>query len=967
MEGLNPRLRDGGDRYPNNDDTRLGDSLDSRTGDNGIGRLPTLTGAIGQQQQQQHGEAQPHSQGPMSARAATAQNVGWRPDLSLGQQVQQHRSVQQGDQQPIPSPPNGSGFTPANPPPSKLLAHHSNADTGTPQSGNFSYYNNSNHGDSRSPSADNENTPTPDGAAGVAGESVDPVGSSSKRGACMHCSHSKVRFKERVRKRTKKSEDKVAELERKVELLMNQLHNRNATASWDALDGQSGLSPAAQQPAQHSPVAQDASYRPTSDGLPPLPMALAGQRRLKRKFSPSAESAHKEVREIIAQTFQPPPTPVAGRTDKTNDLFDPVDRGILSMDQANQLFTRYTDEMAAHLPGVIFPAGTTAAQVRKTKPVLFLALMATSSFDLPTIQPTLTEHLMQTIANKVVVGGQKSLELIQALQVAVMWYWPPEHFERLNFYQLIHMAAVMSLDLGLDQPKARVSGIKKQLRQHIIQNHPGMFQVDPSSVECRRAWLTAYFLAMNASMALRRRCLIRWDTHMDKCVEVLRTSPEAAPSDAYLCHLVLTHKLAEEIGIQFKIADAYSSIDVNDEMAYAHLRGFEWELDRYRAEVAGENMRPSLRLSYHVINLYMHEAVAQPDLIEEPQQQPYAAENLTGAHISAILACQVAIDGIIDVFLSMDVDSIRCLPVFNFVRITFAVVVLIKIYSAASTPNSKLRGAIDAKHMDVTKRLDALLEKFRLAAAKDQSRPANKFLIVLLMFRTWFQQQQQELGAPGVDKRSLVKGDNGSTPSQTTRPQQQPQQQPSQQQVGYSTATAKNTPLQVLSEVAVNQNGTTPNNNTNIPASQQQQQQQQQQPQQTPAPPYMMDWTAPNNHPTYSDYPSSTSLNAEPLQPNLWPQLDLVFPGGDYGFFGGDPFGQALDLTYGNLGFSGWDGLNAAQPPQMAPPQQGYTDAAGQVSQQVPPQNNGYLSAVLNDMDPGTAGNQSEAGGGGYQ
>jgi hypothetical protein len=397
--------------------------------------------------------------------------------------------------------------------------------------------------------------------------------------------------KERVRKRTKKSEDKVAELERKVELLMNQLHNRNVTASWEAPDEQSGPSAAAQQPGSNPSAAHDAAHQPAPDGLPPPPVVLGSQRRQKRKFSPTADTVGEDVREVIAQTFQPQPPPAVGSADKTTGAVDAVDRGVLTMDQATQLFARYTDEMAPHLPGVVFPTGTTAAQVRKAKPVLFLSVMAASSFDLPTIQPTLTEELMQTIANKVVVGGQKSLELIQALQVAVMWYWPPEHFERLNFYQLIHMAAVMAVDLGLDHPKPRIGGIRKHLRQNLLQHHPGMVQVDPSSVECRRAWLTSYFLVVNASMALRRRCLIGWDTHLDKSIEVLRTSPEAAPSDPYLCHLVLTHKLAEDIGVQFKIADSYSTIDANDSMVYVHLRGFEWDFERYQADVAPEIMR----------------------------------------------------------------------------------------------------------------------------------------------------------------------------------------------------------------------------------------------------------------------------------------------------------------------------------------------------------------------------------------
>ena len=89
------------------------------------------------------------------------------------------------------------------------------------------------------------------------------------------------------------------------------------------------------------------------------------------------------------------------------------------MVKATELFQRYTDHMAPHLPGVIFPEGTTAADVRRSKPILFNAIIAGASSESPILQRTLVRELMQTFADRVIFVGQKSLELVQALAIAV--------------------------------------------------------------------------------------------------------------------------------------------------------------------------------------------------------------------------------------------------------------------------------------------------------------------------------------------------------------------------------------------------------------------------------------------------------------------------------------------------------------------------------------------------------------------
>jgi hypothetical protein len=167
---------------------------------------------------------------------------------------------------------------------------------------------------------------------------------------------------------------------------------------------------------------------------------------------------------------------------------------------------------------------------------------------------------MQVFGDEVIVRGHKSLELVQAITVAVIWYWPPERFEELKFYQLVHVAAVMAIEIGLGRKKAAKGGFRKHIsyawRDHPLRKNP---PPDPTTIEARRAWLTCYFMATNTAMALHRSNLIRWTPFVAECMDVLESSPDAAPTDKYLCHLVWTHKLAEDVGIQFSMDDPAST------------------------------------------------------------------------------------------------------------------------------------------------------------------------------------------------------------------------------------------------------------------------------------------------------------------------------------------------------------------------------------------------------------------------
>lgn len=335
-------------------------------------------------------------------------------------------------------------------------------------------------------------------------------------------------------------------------------------------------------------------------------------------------------------------------------------------------------------------------------------------------------------------------------------------------------------------------------------------------------------------------------------------------------------------------------------------------------------------MSFHVISLYMHEVATHNDPSDDCRMNPGdtmigSDTPLSFSHINALSACLTAIDGIFDTFLTLDVHTIRSLPVFNFVRVAYAVVVLIKLYFAASSPKSELGKVINKDHMKVEQHLHNLLEKFRATAAEDRSRPAAKFLVVLVMIRSWFQKQTQNPngatnpggnGPPTETPPPYPRQSGGERGSATPVPQQ-PQQQPDY-------PTTASTPLQLLSEIATNNstNGPRPSTSADLLPSLQG----------TATtgpwlnrPPLLYDSTnagtsqQPATDGTTAPYmvgvggvPPQQQQQQQPLPSNVGiPWLSNTFLSGadldyDYANFG-DGFSQAMDLTLGGFmdgGFS---------------------------------------------------------------
>ncbi|KAL9604243.1 MAG: hypothetical protein Q9219_000641 [cf. Caloplaca sp. 3 TL-2023] len=604
------------------------------------------------------------------------------------------------------------------------------------------------------------------------------------------------------RKRQKKTDSRVAELERKIDALTASLHATKAQAASDSDDeSNEDRKSLPNLPAQPHPptnyvsqedrrtaetahiIQQRASESYVAQAeLSPQKLGLANEKKRRMSHYPEEDLdrsvpgaptklLHVESPELRSNrknsgatstrpglhngTTNSLPSTTPHSISPTHEYADVIDRKILTAPMATEIFEHYTQKLASHLPLVVFPSDTPAGSIRKYSPTLFLAILSVASGqEHPDLQRILAKEVMRTFADRIVYRGEKSLELIQALQVLTVWYWPEENRDA-QTYQLIHMAAIMAIDLGIGR---RSKGGREPYHALWKDYHRPKASAQPSdSLESRRAWLGCYLLCANTAMSLRRTNLIRWSTYMDECLDALDTSPEALPSDQILVEWVRLQRLADDVGNQISTEDS-SSPGVSDVKTQYALKGFERQMRDWEKQASKRGHSPSLTFNFHVANLYMHEFAMHLDQIldlpglarpaDDIQEKSKArSQVLTTAHIGALTTCLTSIHGMFDTVLRMTAEDIRTVPVFYLVRVSYASLLLITMYFAARPADSELGKVISSEDMRVEYYLGKLRDLLQAGGASGKCRLARSFYLVLVMFQTWFERRKEGKGS----------------------------------------------------------------------------------------------------------------------------------------------------------------------------------------------------------------------------
>jgi hypothetical protein len=231
-----------------------------------------------------------------------------------------------------------------------------------------------------------------------------------------------------------------------------------------------------------------------------------------------------------------------------------------------------------------------------------------------------------------------------------------------------------------------------------------------------------------------------YSSFIASCIDYLKKSPCALSSDKHLIAWVEMQRIAEECGNSFAFDDPTVPFSMSDPRMQLTLKGFENRLEDWKKATDPSAITPSLAMHYYQNKIFLQEfamMVKNADDFQPPQflnTRTAATKPISAASANAIMIVIESAHLLLDAMLSMPDDVMKSLPVICYVRMSYTVVLLIKMSAAATAPSSELGKILDVESLRVDHYLKAIIS--RLKNISDY-RVANKFMQIVVKVAMW--------------------------------------------------------------------------------------------------------------------------------------------------------------------------------------------------------------------------------------
>ncbi|KAJ6101264.1 hypothetical protein N7499_000894 [Penicillium canescens] len=417
-----------------------------------------------------------------------------------------------------------------------------------------------------------------------------------------------------------------------------------------------------------------------------------------------------------------------GETDSGNDV---IDRGLLSLEEASQIFTRFFCEINPLCPMVAFSNDTCLQNMRRSKPILLLAIIGVSSGSiLPQLQPILAVELARQVAERVMFRTEKSVDLVQAMLVNAVWHLKHRETKDIGFNQYIHSAAVMAMELGLgNRPSA--SSVKTR----------------EDEAEMRRTWLTCYYTTQMASTILRNPPLIRFSPYIDECLKFFGDSPAAVPTDIALCTMVQWARIMEDVALVFHTDEPSQLLVEHDPRTQYHLHSFNKRLVEWKENATRSSNPNMLDHMFEIGRLFVHEIVAvRYNGTSDPNSTP---PPVTATHIEALTTCVVSIGRALESFLRLDLRVYRVIDCPYMTWTLYAAIVMVRLSELLHSPLTRW-GDVFLPDMKTNYYLSAIIRKLTVLSESDANPTAHGFCCAFKRLQSWHTQRSNSHSIPDL-------------------------------------------------------------------------------------------------------------------------------------------------------------------------------------------------------------------------
>ncbi|KAH8652962.1 hypothetical protein BGZ61DRAFT_435428, partial [Ilyonectria robusta] len=337
------------------------------------------------------------------------------------------------------------------------------------------------------------------------------------------------------------------------------------------------------------------------------------------------------------------------------------------VEDEQELLDEFMALRLVHMPFMYIPPQTSTADMRATRPFLWLCIHAVSTRS--TLQQSkLYSHIRRILGQSMVSDLERSIEELLGLLICIAWSVHRRPF--LTLFTQLAISIVFDLGLNLKPPSGPDERANYRFHKPWVSGGRTM--------EERRGVLGLYFLSSVVSCNLDRIDTLRWTPHMSECVDQLADIKECE-SDLILAALVKLQLMVERIR-QSPLHEREIGRDVVPKPpAPFYVKALQADLDDVKCLVPSELQNSRVLLNYfHDAQLKIYEFT----LFEEIPIGP----SLDFDRLEALHICLISIRKYFDIFFTYAPREYVGFSTSSFFQLTHCLLCLYKL-SAIKDPS----------------------------------------------------------------------------------------------------------------------------------------------------------------------------------------------------------------------------------------------------------------------------------------
>ena len=246
----------------------------------------------------------------------------------------------------------------------------------------------------------------------------------------------------------------------------------------------------------------------------------------------------------------------------------------VSQETQRHLLNLYLNEIVPAFPLCPITGDLEYESMRRSRPLLLQAIIYSAGIGIVStdIQDDLGKIVTDLFATEALADGKKSMELIQAICVVVLFYRAPRHHAHISAFHMVEIMTAMAGDLGTGGWAGSPALLGQSLSEENL-----------SATDALRTWSACQLLSEAMAIYQRQPRSRKSDTDFTHGIFMLEYA-YALPTDRLLCQYVRAEALCGDIATRFNYYTSDVS-DVSDPDTQLKLRALQDKIIDWKAQI----------------------------------------------------------------------------------------------------------------------------------------------------------------------------------------------------------------------------------------------------------------------------------------------------------------------------------------------------------------------------------------------